>query len=153
MTSAAPFTPATLRRIKEGACAADLGWDDDRYLRVCRDHGLSPVRAKPAPVAAPLPTHDGLTWDVSIGRVTCSGACIDIVGENRIAVFSALFRAAGKSAGHLDSYELSLAARQSIKGVGNSAHALRKLLAPLGWTIEMQRKVPDNGYRLVRLTS
>jgi hypothetical protein len=40
VTDAAPYDPATLRRIKAGVPAFALGWSQDRYERVCRRHGF-----------------------------------------------------------------------------------------------------------------
>lgn len=45
----APYTPATLRAIKQGASASQLGWTPARYLSLCRKHNLQPV-ADAAPV-------------------------------------------------------------------------------------------------------
>lgn len=39
----APYNPSALVRIKSGATAFDLGWDQNFYERVCREHGLAPV--------------------------------------------------------------------------------------------------------------
>lgn len=55
-----PFNRDALARIRRGATAADLGWDDTFYTRICRQHGVSPVFTAPVtPVAAtqtaPLP--------------------------------------------------------------------------------------------------
>lgn len=39
----AVYNPAALDRIRKGACAADLGWDDSTYRSRCQRHGLVPV--------------------------------------------------------------------------------------------------------------
>jgi hypothetical protein len=43
-----PYTVDALKLMRGGASAQDLGWDEQRYLGVCRKHGIEPV-------AAPLP--------------------------------------------------------------------------------------------------
>lgn len=40
---AATYNPETLNRIRHGACAADLGWDESFYRSVCRQHGIDPM--------------------------------------------------------------------------------------------------------------
>lgn len=50
----APYNPHTLKQIKQGATAAQLGWDVEFYTSVCRKHGLSPViPINPKPQAPP----------------------------------------------------------------------------------------------------
>jgi len=46
----APYTRDTLALIRDGASAADLGWDQNFYVSICRKHGLAGV--------APAPPHD-----------------------------------------------------------------------------------------------
>jgi hypothetical protein len=36
----APYTPATLARIRAGATASELGWPADQYNRICERHGI-----------------------------------------------------------------------------------------------------------------
>lgn len=43
---AATYNPDTLKRIRAGACAADLGWSETFYRDVCRKHG---IEAMPSP--------------------------------------------------------------------------------------------------------
>lgn len=53
---AAPYNPSTLARIRAGATAPDLGWDQQFYLTVCRRHEIEPVAvARPTLVAPSSP--------------------------------------------------------------------------------------------------
>lgn len=65
--TAAQYTRDTLTRIRNGATAEQLGWDEKRYLEVCHKHQIAPVRPPlpkvdvlvappiaPTPVAVPL---------------------------------------------------------------------------------------------------
>lgn len=40
---AATYNPDTLKRIRRGARACDLGWDEAFYSSVCRRHGIEPI--------------------------------------------------------------------------------------------------------------
>lgn len=40
---AATYNPETLKRIRNGARAAELGWDQSFYVSVCRKHGIDPM--------------------------------------------------------------------------------------------------------------
>lgn len=50
---AAPYTRETLDRIRQGASAAMLGWDQQFYSTVCRRHELTAVNPPPPVVVAP----------------------------------------------------------------------------------------------------
>lgn len=47
-----PYTREAVQAIKEGASAADLGWDQSFYERVCRERGIHPLA--PSKPGAPL---------------------------------------------------------------------------------------------------
>jgi hypothetical protein len=53
MSEPAPYTPATLARIRNGASAADLGWAQERYAiasaisMACASGGVMPKIEKP----------------------------------------------------------------------------------------------------------
>jgi hypothetical protein len=57
MTQPAPYTPATIRRIRDLAkqkiipsvIATDLGWDLERLSRVAREHSIDIAIAIPKP--------------------------------------------------------------------------------------------------------
>lgn len=53
----APYNPDTLKRIRQGASARDLGWDATFYANVCRRHQIEyvPVTAVPSAVVDPAP--------------------------------------------------------------------------------------------------
>jgi hypothetical protein len=52
MIGRAPYNSDALQRIRKGASARDLGWDQPFYERVCRAQGIAPVAvAVPATVA------------------------------------------------------------------------------------------------------
>lgn len=55
-----PYTKDAITRIKNGATAAELGWDVTFYTRVCREHGLPQnvlaLKTHVVPVIADAPT-------------------------------------------------------------------------------------------------
>lgn len=42
-----PFTRGVLTRIKNGATANELGWDETFYISICRKHGLEIIKYNP----------------------------------------------------------------------------------------------------------
>jgi hypothetical protein len=55
MTTRHDYNPDALQRIRNGACARDLGWDEKFYGEVCRKHGIEPMAVSVALTEA-IPT-------------------------------------------------------------------------------------------------
>lgn len=53
--TAAPYTPGTLARIRQGAGASQLGWSSERFNSVCRKHGIERITPTPVKIAAIVP--------------------------------------------------------------------------------------------------
>lgn len=54
MSGFAPYTRDTLARIRQGASARELGWDETFYASVCRKHGLRIPQAEPPSESSPV---------------------------------------------------------------------------------------------------
>ena len=171
MTTSAPYTPATLNRIRQGASALQLGWREERYVRVCRDHGIEPVAAapvsvvtierpkviivaevvrEPAPYIPPAMPMGGVGpyWDDETGTFCCGPACVTVSSLQQIKIMNRLF----------GSYRVSDAARLSGAEIadmlGTSPECARqhifnlsRKIAPTGWCVT-GNKGRGGGYQL-----
>jgi hypothetical protein len=155
MTEPAPYTPSTLRAIKAGACASDLGWPQSRYERVCREHGftikadvtLPPVLAAPQ---AKMPEQADITWNEQECSFVAGRASVAIIGRARRSIVRQLV------ASYLVAPDAYMSEETICKGMGRNAgrlsHAVgsvRAIIAQTGWTIESRYTKPG-GYRLAR---
>lgn len=147
----APFNPATLARIRQGASAADLWWNEDRYRRVCRDHGIEPAASAlsaPANVAPSSPFHEILFDDLR-GFLTINHTRMMFKSPCPITVFGVLLQAARKGN---DSYFASSVFRSPTGRIWSRAHISRAVesindtLAGSGFKVESKDAV---GYRLI----
>ncbi len=150
----APYTPETLRRIKQGVSHTALGWSPERLDRVCRQHGIAraqqPFQEHTKREFGAL-DHDGLGWNIATRQVTYAGAMVEIGGGSIADLFHVLFRILRTGNGtHIDRESLALAAKCSTVRVGSCVFSIRQKLKLIGWDVEAKRQHPDNGYRLVR---
>jgi hypothetical protein len=56
MTTRHDYNPDALQRIRDGACARDLGWDEKFYGEVCRKHGIEPAPTMSLEPPCPVPS-------------------------------------------------------------------------------------------------
>jgi len=169
-----PFTRDVLTRIKNGATAAELGWDDTFYVSICRKHGLeiikySPAKTQatpviaavvktepaPAPTLKPLVTTQPPKGEASLNIITrvLSRGDATLTLPNRQAELLALL--ANATASNPMSGQF-IAARMGLDaqgGVGGHIVALRKKLIPLGIKINADVGRGSGGYSVVDRTS
>jgi hypothetical protein len=151
----APFTPATLRRIRDQrASAHDLGWSEDRYRRVCRTHGYEPQESRAAALeAAPRPDvpFQDIHFAEENGSLTVGAASIMLPTPAAIIIFAALLYRARR--GNFDPM-VSSAFRGSNHRAWSRGHIsrsvvdLNKAINPLGLTVASR---PCVGYWLARM--
>lgn len=171
-----PFTPAAVKRIREGATADDLGWSTTMYQRVCRERGIDPLAApklkvvpaeevpvsqeeveKPEPAPEPEPPkqqmrksreRDVLRFDRRTGELFYHDI---VVAFNAIQakVFEALFdkHVADHSAFITASEVCDLTLIEEVSTVEVALRQINNRLVRLGLRIEGRRSA-GGGYRL-----
>ena len=96
----APFSPATLKRIREGASAADLGWNQQRYNRICDTHGLEKVASadnvKAVVLGARAVDYGRVNYNPATGLITCGYQDVLLSGGREKDVFEFLFARASR---------------------------------------------------------
>jgi DNA-binding response OmpR family regulator len=165
MTTPAPYTPATLRRIREAArdgmsieqCAPLLGWPSAMLLRICRAN-MIPMRSAPptasgaaraaAPRAAGLQDGDvvvhGLRFDPDGRSVSAGEICISLQ-KRTMALLKALLR---HSHGPIiNSVSAAAIAPQVWPDVCASTQASYFCAA----IAEIKQKLPEPGWRVVQI--
>lgn len=92
----APYTPATLARIRAGAGPVDLDWPQDQYLRICHKHGIEPRILVGAAKKPAKRSKIGLVeFDPETGIVRRGYNDVLLLGRER-DVFALLFAAAAE---------------------------------------------------------
>jgi len=151
----APFNPHALTRIKNGATAAELGWDQSFYESVCRKHGL-PILKLPEPDKPDAPQTPPVAPDAMLSPYHYDAATgvLRTDGNNRVrllpplnTVFLPLARlgAGGRLSGKL----LGVRAGLSRQHVCRMVQRLRTELAIVGLGIHAGNGRGSQGYRLV----
>lgn len=67
MNPPVPYTREAIARMRQGATAVDLGWDQATYQRRARHHGIE-VAPSAIAAAVPEPDPDLIRWDVRTGE-------------------------------------------------------------------------------------
>lgn len=157
VASAAVYNTDALARIKNGATARELGWDENFYTSVCRKHGLEQIRAPKtqttpeiettAPLAPsnPEPLDDGEIIFETTTRLLRRGALTLTLAMRQ----SDLVVLITKSNHQHPATGRYLAERMHLDvhgGIGGHIIALRKKLAPLGIKIGAQVGRGGGGY-------
>lgn len=173
----APYNPATLRSIRAGATASQLGWSSEFYAKVCRAHQLEPVadsarsvepaaddlpkyaadyRALRKRPSSPMPSIENMPrgaprWDAQTGEFRCDDVVVIIAGRVQSKALTKLFnRWSICATDYVRSRHVAEAADTGRKTIGMSVRDLARNIRRAGWCIESRRGA---GYRLARVTS
>lgn len=166
----APYTPDTLKRIKAGATARDLGWDDAMYASICWRHQLRPSAPLPPPKPAPplppaeLTHHEKLEqrqngashlcgpvyFDRNTGHVERDGVKVEL-RRTLAMMFAAL--AAAPDGELVTGPTLCERAGVVTGSAGTNARYLRLALAAINLGLYAKAGRVDSGYAIIDLTS
>ncbi len=158
-----PYNTDALTRIGNGACARELGWDDEFYKHICRKHGLGAVasqslkthiapeiapEATPPALPTPTPTTTAHGFFNAKTRDLHYGAMLICMPRRQADVF--LHICAGTPAkpanGHTIAQRIDL---QNTDNIGGHVLALRNRLKAIGIKIDAARTRSRGGYWLV----
>ncbi len=163
-----PFTVDVLTRIKNGATARELGWDEPFYLSVCRKHGLepnvyTPKRQAPPEIAAspPISPEPVKPLAPATGPVTFNASTREIArGERRTTLSTRVcdvFVLICKGTPQLPANGRRIAERLSIKhvksGIGSHVMVIRNRLRALNLSVISQSGRVNSGYWITDLAS
>lgn len=176
----APYTPAAIRAIRNGATASMLGWSPAFFERACRRHGIDAaaqsapdndagsqtisdakpkrpeVVRRPGPESIPVPVllpTDRPSWDFQTGVFACGSAFVVVKGPVRMKMLSALFNSYSVDPfARVSAALMAASAQTSAESVRVTALAISTQLRALGWRID-GRMGRGGGYRLARVNT